>query len=872
MIGYFAIHAIAKPLQIPLILVCHSMGGIVAKQAFVLAQEASQYSRVRNSLRSIFFLATPHHDTDLADTLSKIFKVCAGTRPFVGDLVPASAAVQAINEAFLKYSDRLQVYSFSETVPMQFGSKTDLVVKQESSILGDKHKNETSTYLASNHVNICIYESQASSNYRIVRNAIAAALKALTARIDASGSESFSQQQITLNALLGVNDHSEENYEQLYSCRVEGSCEWITQRQAFRRWIDDEHPDPPVYWMSAKPGAGKSVLSAYLINVLRSSAHSPAFFFFGHEKKTRPSTSTFLRSSAAQIASTSPDILKEMCRICAEIPELAEADASKVWRKLFLECVIKHRPDQRFYWIIDGLNECKGERDLVSFIMQAARSGKFRIFVTSRTMPDPYGPAASSPRNEIHAEKIDETTTNSDIRLFLDRHAAELAMQDASSIHEQVLDKADGCFLWTTLALRELQQAYTRQDMQEILEEVPSELGDLYERILRSILVNTREAEMIVAIVEWTACSTRALTLLELLHALRYDMHGELVADVRRFIENTCSQLITIDSTEHVRMVHTTARDFLFSERNTVYPLDKKCGHKRLAMACLKYLTGPELAAVKIRKPPSVGKVNPPSPFAKYAIVALFEHITHLRSGQNDLATEMVKFFKMSNVLNWIERLARESNLGRLVQASMALRNYVARRMQLIPPLGVNLRENLFLDSWARDLLRLVTKFGSHLSSHPSCITSLIAPFCPSESAIHSQFASSRRGIKVAGVSSTTWDDCSATIVLDDSARTIACMTGLFAIGTQTGRVVVFEEQLCQKTKILWHGERVTRLLFGPATGVIIAVGLVTINCWHIRDWALNWSAKIPAQALSVELACNDEILFATLTSNEIRQ
>jgi hypothetical protein len=135
---------------------------------------------------------------------------------------------------------------------------------------------------------------------------------------------------------------------------------------------------------------GKSVLCAYLIRLLRSRGYTPAFFFFGHEKRAKPSVSTFLRTSAAHIASSNPAILEKIFNICARNPDLAEADAGKVWRKLFSDCILKHPSDQRYYWMIDGLDECKGERDLVGYIMQAARNEKFRIFVTSRTTPDSY--------------------------------------------------------------------------------------------------------------------------------------------------------------------------------------------------------------------------------------------------------------------------------------------------------------------------------------------------------------------------------------------------------------------------------------------------------------------------------------------------
>ena len=172
----------ANKKQKPLVFVCHSMGGLVAKQAYILSRQQPQYRRIGTLLRSIFFLATPHRGSDLAETLSRILSVSPGDRPFVGDLHPSSKAIQSINEEFPRYSDDLQLHSFYETQPMQLGLKKGLVVKRDSAIL--EYWNERATYLDADHRHVCKFESQTSANFRAVRNALAASFNSLIVKPD----------------------------------------------------------------------------------------------------------------------------------------------------------------------------------------------------------------------------------------------------------------------------------------------------------------------------------------------------------------------------------------------------------------------------------------------------------------------------------------------------------------------------------------------------------------------------------------------------------------------------------------------------------------------------------------------------------------
>ena len=435
-----------------------------------------------------------------------------------------------------------------------------------------------------------------------------------------------------------------------------------------------------------------------------------------------------------------------------------------------------------------------------------------------------------------------------------------------------LLDKSCGCFLWVRLVLQELRHVSTRAGIHQVLEDIPSDMDRIYIRILNTVSSRVREQRLVRAILEWTACAVRPLTTTELYHALELDIDDDIDDDVKRFVDNNCGQLVFVDSNFRVRMIHHSARDFLFSDKNTSkIRLDKKPCHKRLALICLKYLSGPEMAGPKIRKLSASQLHVERCAFATYASNALFEHLLQASSEDDEIMSAITRFLKSVNVLTWIEYIAKESNLGRLIQTGRAIKNFQMRRTKHVLPLGNAGKDSELLESWATDLLRLVTKFGTYLKASPSSIFNLIPPFCPTATALKTQFASSNRAIAVSGLSTRTWDDCSSTLLHQhDAASALASSAGIFAVGLQSGRILIYDETTCQEVQALAHGESVKLLLFGDTGSVLAAAGLKTISIWDLSTWNCHWVLKIRSQFSSLAFTDKDQLLLAACKSNEL--
>ncbi|KAI9742945.1 MAG: hypothetical protein M1835_003004, partial [Candelina submexicana] len=339
------------------------------------------------------------------------------------------------------------------------------------------------------------------------------------------------------------------------------------------------------------------------------------------------------------------------------------------------------------------------------------------------------------------------------------------------------------------------------------------------------------------------------------------------IDSVERSIATSCGHLVYIDGHSRVQMVHQTARDFLLrGNSDSEFAVDGKVGHTRLALCCLQYLNSKEMKGPGHRKSSMSTALNPRCPFVAYACNSLFEHISHASSTSDEVLSALARFLDSSNVLSWIEYLAQHSSLNRLVQTGKAFRNFQQRRSKHLSPFG---KEIFLLDSWATDLVRLVTKFGKNLSASPSSIFHLIPPFCPSDTAPRRRFAASTRGITVHGLSATTWDDCLSTIVdTTEQFSALTCSDKYFAIGMSSGKVVVYNEMTCQEAHALQHPEPVRMLQFGHRTDFLISSGARTVRVWDMLSWKEQWTFDIPQICMSLWLMEEEQLLLGALRNN----
>ncbi len=441
---------------------------------------------------------------------------------------------------------------------------------------------------------------------------------------------------------------------------------------------------------------------------------------------------------------------------------------------------------------------------------------------------------------------------------------------DRNAMKEKILIKSDGCFLWVSLVLQELKRVHTSAEIRQVLEDVPSDMDDLYSRILDTMSTQPYGKDLAKAILTWTVCAARPLTTAELHTALQYHIQ-DTVHGVKRAIISYCGQLVYVDAQSRVQVIHQTVRDYLLrAEGTSEFGVVRKLGHRELALDCFQYLNSREMVGPTRRKL-SVGNNHAkaePKAFANYACTSFYEHILQASSADDDVFDALYKFLSSPNVLSWIEYVARHSDLKRLIQSGKTIKNFLQRRSKHISPLGEKVK---LMESWAIYLIRLVTKFGKNLLESPSSIQHLIPPFCPPDSAPKKLFVNARKGIQLVGLSNRTWGDCLSTIIdPQEQFSALGCSATQFAIGMNSGTIRIFNQNTCQEVRTLpkIHMTPVRLLRFGVKEGVLVSAGSKKVLVWDTATWAKLWEFKIDAQPMSISLAEEDQILLVSLKNN----
>jgi len=673
------------------------------------------------------------------------------------------------------------------------------------------------------------------------------------------------EQRHLLDSFLDISDAPEDDLMRVEARRMRGSCEWLTEKQTFKKWRDSK--DAHMYWISAKPGTGKSVLSGYIVKHLKDSKRDCAFYFFDYSDKPKATISSFLRSMAWQMAVMHARVLRTVLDVSEKDDQLSKADYRSLWRKLFLDGILGVKLEQPQYWVVDALDECASNSELVPLLLKASEMCNVRIVVTSRNKYESHSLMSHS-KTKVVSEEILEDNTKQDISLYLEANVDCLPSVDeeAQDMIAKILAKSAGCFLWVILVLQQLRQVHTSAETLQVLEDVPSDMDGLYSRILHSMSKAPDGKLLAKAIFTWIVCSARPLTTEELYCALQLDIKDN-IDKIEKSIAACCGQLVYVNQQSRVHMIHQTARDFLLRPGTaSEFTIDKETGHQRLATTCIEYLSGDEMKAPRHRKIGVSNVVKPRCAFANYACSSLYEHISHVSSADDDFLTTLVNFLSSSNVLSWIEFLVQHSDLRCIIQTGRSFRKYLQRRSRYMFPFGKSVA---ILDSWATGLVRLVAKFGGNLLNSPTLIFHLIPPFCPLGSAPRMQFAASTRGIAVAGLSATTWDDCLSTIAHPQEQLTaLTCSDKHFAVGLSTGKIAVYHEMTCQEAQTLQHQEPVRILRFARTGKRIASGGMKIVRLWDVTSWQQLWKLDVTQECMSFQFTDEDRILLGALRSN----
>lgn len=216
------------------------------------------------------------------------------------------------------------------------------------------------------------------------------------------------------------------------------------------------------------------------------------------------------------------------------------------------------------------------------------------------------------------------------------------------------------------------------------------------------------------------------MNLRELSQALEPDFPE--ILDLRRTISDVCGQLIRVDASDHVTMIHQTAREYLFQPRESELFINARAYHEALCIKTVSALLGSRVTSDMIDIEATLES------YLLYAATSWMYHLKASKSGSGEILDVLIRFFNGSAFPLWAQLLSGTGHLDVRMKTSKTLASFVAlvRKQDASKnSLLRRLADVHLLDQWAADLIRIVAKFSTSLLKYPRAIYGLVSPFSP---------------------------------------------------------------------------------------------------------------------------------------------
>ncbi|KAJ7591985.1 ankyrin repeat-containing domain protein [Mycena floridula] len=386
-------------------------------------------------------------------------------------------------------------------------------------------------------------------------------------------------------------------YNFVSSC-TPSTGEWLLADAEFRRWTAGH---VGILWCPGDPGVGKTMLASQVIDHLQKLTQGQpgvgvAYIFCDYRQSSIQGATDVIGSILRQLLINSEEIpgLLHSIHDCYK----AVPPQPRTLHDFTTALEAQIQLYSRVYLVIDALDESSSKtRDiLISTVHRLAESGHLHVLVTSRqTIGDEF-----ANDSQIHIWAND-----GDIRRYITqriRDGKELqkvvngdeTLQD--EIINKVTEKADGMFLLVRLHLDSLTKKYTPKILREALISLPKDIHNSYDETMRRIVDQGEEySQLAHRVFLWLAFAKRALTLLELHHALAVsegmdEMELDALIQDGEFVASVCGGLVVIEEAQDgsvPRLVHYTTKEYFELKVTTLFP-DAQLS---LAMTCLTYLS-----------------------------------------------------------------------------------------------------------------------------------------------------------------------------------------------------------------------------------------------------------------------------------------
>ncbi|KAF8529531.1 ankyrin repeat-containing domain protein [Hysterangium stoloniferum] len=398
-----------------------------------------------------------------------------------------------------------------------------------------------------------------------------------------------------------------ENYSAAQRLRKKGTATWFTTSDKFIQW---KYGAQPCLWIYGSMGSGKSTLCSTIIMDIEKycnakSSHAVAYFFFdsrGAQEGFR-FYHKLLRS-----------IIKQLLAQCAHVPQPTLHTYNNGCQSPehdSLPDMVNHllAVFDQVYIILDALDECEDYWQLLRWIHSLVGKNSQKIHILGTTRPEITTLLESLDPPSSQYVDLNNASGNDDIESYIRDRVFD--SDDFSSFSEEVRQnmlntlckKAKGMFRWVALQLDDLVNCFSDDNIEEQLENIPTNLYKTYTQVIDRIPAK-RQADT-MKFLQWLAFSFRPLKLMELREIPGINIGFEVGGSKSPFnskaiyhnpkdILRVCSSFVVINE-DYIKLAHLSVKEYLMLNSGSGGPppdfhLEEKLSHMHIAQMCLVYL------------------------------------------------------------------------------------------------------------------------------------------------------------------------------------------------------------------------------------------------------------------------------------------
>lgn len=263
------------------------------------------------------------------------------------------------------------------------------------------------------------------------------------------------------------------------------------------------------YWVNGKAGSGKSTLMKFIAQHPQTQAAvkrwarsaggdliQASFFFFNLGTDLQKTRTGLLRALLYDVLRLHPHLISNVMpelwlEVASRLGRVDDSPSDSELLKWFHRLLGQASNRCRFFFLIDGIDEYEGDHvDLANTIIEASADPNIKFLISSRPLPSCVYSFSRFPTLRL------QDLTQGDIRQYAEdslktQLEERYGEQKWDEVMAHIAEKSSGVFLWVVLVvkslIRGLQNWDSFDELLTRLEELPSDLKDLYAHMLKRL-------------------------------------------------------------------------------------------------------------------------------------------------------------------------------------------------------------------------------------------------------------------------------------------------------------------------------------------------------------------------------------------------